>query len=111
MDRSTALDRLARRAPLISAIIVASIAALVLTSWALDFHLMLRFAPNGIAMIPATAVCFLLASLSLALAERAARSDVTRWLQQILAMAIAAIAVIEFVEYAYERNLGIDLLL
>ena len=111
MDRSSALDKLARRTPLISAIIVASIALLVLTSWALDFHLMMRFAPDRIAMIPATAVCFLLAALSLALAERAARSDVTRWLQQLLALAVAAIAVIEFIEYAYERNLGIDLFL
>jgi signal transduction histidine kinase len=111
MDRSSALDKLARRTPIISAIIVASIAVFVLVSWALDVHLMLRFAPDGIAMIPASAACFLLAALSLALAERAARSDVTRWLQQLLALAVAAIAVIEFAEYAYERNLGIDLLL
>lgn len=111
MDRRTALDKLAQGTPLTGAAIVAFVAALVLTSWALDFQLMLRAAPDGIAMIPVTAVCFLLAALSLALAERASRSDVTRGIQQLLALAVAAIAVIEFLEYAYDRNLGIDLLL
>ena len=111
MDRSSALDKLARRTPLICAALVASIALLVLASWALDFHLMLRLAPDGIAMIPVMASCFLLAAISLALSERASRSDVTRWIQQLLALAVAAVAVIEFLEYAYERDLGIDLLL
>jgi signal transduction histidine kinase len=111
MDRSSALDKLARRTPLICAALVAIIALLVLASWALDFHLMLRLAPDGSVMIPVTASCFLLAAISLALSERASRGDVTRWIQQLLALAVAVIAVVEFLEYAYERNLGIDLLL
>jgi signal transduction histidine kinase len=111
MDRSSALDKLARRTPLASAIIVAVIAALVLAGWATDFHVLLVAAPDGIAMIPATAVCFLLAAASLALAERAAESDITRWAQQLVAVIVGLAAVIEFLEYWYESNFGIDLLL
>ena len=111
MDRSSALDKLARRTPLISAIIVAMVALLVTASWALDFPPLLRLAPGGIAMVPLTAFCFLLASFSLALAERASRSDVTRWAQKLFALAIAAVAIIQFLEYAYGWDPGIDLLL
>src|SRR5438128_340372 len=111
MDRSSALDKLARRTPLACAIFVGVVAALVLLAWATDFRVLLRFAPNGIAMIPVTAVCFILAASSLALSERAAESDITRWVQQLLAIMVAAIAVIEFIEYLYEPSFGIDLIL
>jgi signal transduction histidine kinase len=111
MDRGSALDKLARRTPLICAAIVAFVAILVLTSWALDFQLMLRLAPDGTVMIPVTAVCFLVCAVSLALGETASRRGLVRWVQQLLALAVAAIAVTEFFEYAYQRDLGIDLLL
>lgn len=111
MDRGSALDGLARRTSLISAIVVGLIATLALASWGLDFHMKLALVPDGSAMIPVTAVSFLLAALSLALGERASRSDITRWIQQLLALAVAAIAIVEFLEYFYERNIGIDLLL
>ena len=109
MDRSSALDRLARRTPYISAAIVALVSLLVLASWMFDFHLMLRFTRDGIAMIPLTAACFLLAAASLALAERGSRSDLTRWAQQLLALVVGAVAVTQFLEYAYNWDLGIDL--
>ncbi len=111
MDRSSALDKLARRAPLICAIIVAGIAAAVLTGWALGFYSRLAIIPGSTGMPPLAASCFLLAAISLALAERAAESDVTRWLQQLLALAVAIIAALELAEYAYARDLGIDLAL
>lgn len=91
--------------------IVALIAAVVLASWTFDFHLMLRIAPDGTAMIPITAVCFLAAALSLSLADRASRSDLTRWAQTVLALVVAATAMAEIAEYAYGWNLGIDLLI
>ncbi|MBA3644867.1 MAG: hypothetical protein H0W63_01685 [Gemmatimonadaceae bacterium] len=111
MDRRSALDKLARRIPLGCAIFVGVVAALVLAGWATDFHELLRFTPNGVAMIPATAVCFLLAATSLALSNRAAESDITRWVQKLLALVVAAIAIIEFLEYQYEPSFGIDLIL
>ncbi len=111
MDRRSALDQLARRIPLGCAIFVGVVAALVLGGWATDFHELLRFTPNGIAMIPVTAVCFLLAAASLALSNRAAESDITRWVQKLLALIVAAIAIIEFLEYQYEPSFGIDLIL
>lgn len=111
MDRSSALDKMARRTPLAGAIVVALIALLVLAGWAFDFSLLLGGTRDGISMNPLTAGCFLLAALSLALAERASRSDIVRWLQQLLALAVIAIAVMQFLEYAYGWNLGIDLLL
>jgi len=111
MDRSSTLDKLARWTPTASSIVVAAIAALVLLGWATDFHQLLLLAPNGVAMIPATAVCFILAALSLLLAERASHSDLTRWAQQFLAIIVAFVAIAEFIEYWYEPNFGIDLLL
>lgn len=111
MDRSSALDTLARRIPLASAILVALIAVLVLLAWTTDYHELLRVAPGGIVMLPITAVCFILAALSLALAERAARSDITRWLQKALAIMVGAVAIIEFVEYTYEPTFVLDRIL
>lgn len=111
MDRSSALDKLARRTPTASAIIVAAIAVIVLVGWATDFHELLRVAPNGITMVPVTAVCFILAALSLALAGRAARSDITRWIQKLFAIIVGLVAVVELVEYWYEPKFGFDLIL
>jgi signal transduction histidine kinase len=101
----------AQRIPLAAAIIVGGIAAVVLASWSLDFHRVLTVGPDRVAMIPVAAVCFFLAAVSLALAQPGSRSGITRWIQQFLALAVAGIAVVEFLEYIYERDLGIDLLM
>lgn len=111
MDRSSTLDKLARTMPIASAIIVGVIATIVLAGWATDFHELLRVAPNGIAMVPVTAVCFILAALSLALADRATRSDITGWIQKLLAIIVGLVAVVEFTEFWYEPRFGLDLLL
>lgn len=111
MDRSSALDKLAASTPIASAIIVAIMAALILAGWATDFRELLHVAPDGLAMVPLTAVCFIVAAVSLALADRASRSDITRWIQKILALVVALVAIIEFLEYLYEPNFGIDLIL
>jgi len=110
-DGAGKMERLARAAPLISAIGLAVIAALVLTSWALDFPLLLALVPGGLTMAPLTASCFLLLAISLGLADRASRSDVLRWVQQLPALAVVAIAVTTFLEYLYDRSFGIDLIL
>ena len=111
MDRASALDKLARRTSLICAIVVAGISALVLSGWAFGFYSQLMIEPGSTVMPPLAAVCFLLSAASLALGERAAASDVTRWLQQFLAIAIIAIAASELFEYGYGRDIGIDRLL
>ncbi|MDQ6717935.1 MAG: HAMP domain-containing histidine kinase [Gemmatimonadota bacterium] len=111
MDRASALDKLARRIPLICATTVVGIAVIVLSGWALGFYSDLVIVPGGTMMPPLAAVCFLAAAGSLVLAERAAESDVMRWLQQLLALAIVAVALVELFEFAYARDIGIDQLL
>lgn len=111
MDRASALDKLARRTPLICAIIVAGIAAVVMASWALGFYPQLVLVPGSTMMPPIAAACFLAAATSLALGERAAESDLIRWLQQLLAIAIIIVVAMELFEYGYARDLGIDRLL
>ena len=111
MDRGTALDKLARTTPLICASIVVILSVLVLASWALDFHQYLTLVPDGTTMPPLAAVCFLLAALSLMLGARAAESDMIRWVQQLLAITVALIAGAELLEYFYDVDLGLDLLL
>ena len=111
MERGGLLNRMAQRIPLIAAIIVGGVAAIVLASWSLDFHRLLSVGPDRVAMIPVAAICFLLAAASLALAQPGSRSGIVRLLQQLLALAVAAVAAVEFLEYGYERDLGIDLLL
>jgi Signal transduction histidine kinase len=101
----------ARGIPLVCAVLVGGIAVLVLTSWALGFHGILTLGPEGVAMIPAAAVCFLLGAASLALASRGPQREILRWLQQLLALAMVLIAAAEFAEYFIQPDLGIDLLL
>ena len=110
MDGSR-LDTIARKIPYIAASLVGVLAVIVLGSWATGAQLALSIVPETLPMLPVAAACFLLLALSLGLSEAASRSDLTRWLQQLLALAVAVIAVTEFVEYALERNLGLDLLL
>jgi signal transduction histidine kinase len=101
----------ARGIPLVCAILVGGIALLVLTSWSLGFHGILTLGPEGVAMIPAAAVCFVLGAVSLALASRGPQREILRWLQELLALAMLLIAVAEFAEYFIQPDLGIDLLL
>jgi signal transduction histidine kinase len=101
----------ARGIPLVCAILVGGVAGLVLISWAGGFHEFLTLSPDGVAMIPPTAVCFLLAAGSLALASRGPQREIIRWLQELLALVVLLIAAAEFSEYFIQRDLGIDLLL
>src|SRR6266545_1769093 len=103
MDGSR-LDTIARKIPYIAASLVGVLAVIVLGSWATGAQLALSIVPETLPMLPVAAACFLLLALSLGLSEAASRSDLTRWLQQLLALAVAVIAVTEFVEYALERN-------
>lgn len=111
MEPSGIPSRAARNIALTCAAATAVIAAMVLASWSLDLHQILTLGPVGSPMIPMAAVAFLLAAASLALSSRIVSSNLLRWLQQLLALALAAIALAEFAEYAYERDLGLDLLL
>jgi signal transduction histidine kinase len=101
----------ARRIPLVCAVLVGAIALIVLLSWALDFHRVLALGPDGVTMIPAAAVCFLLGAASLAIASRGPQRDAVRLLQQLLALVMLLIAATEFAEYFIQPELGIDLLL
>src|SRR6266511_1477139 len=101
MDGSR-LEQVARKIPYLAASIVGVLAVIVLGSWAMGTQLALSIVPETMPMLPVAAVCFLLLALSLGLSQAASRSDLTRWLQQLLALAVALIAVTEFVEYALE---------
>ncbi len=105
------LEPVARKIPYIAASIVGVLAIAVLGSWSMGTQHTLVIVPETMPMLPAAAVCFLILAVSLGLAEAASKSDLTRWLQQLLALTVALIAITEFVEYALERDVGLDLLL
>jgi signal transduction histidine kinase len=99
------------RVPFIAGGAVAIIGAVVLAGWALDLPLITQWSQGGIAMIPLTALCFVLAGGSLTMAVRPHRTGTTEAVQQTLAALVATIAILSFYEYLRGGGSGFDLLL
>ena len=99
------------RVPVIAGGSVAIIGALALAGWALDLPIITQWSQSGIAMIPLTALCFVLAGGSLTMAVRPHRTATTEAIQQTLAALAATIAVLSFYEYLRGGGSEFDLLL
>jgi signal transduction histidine kinase len=99
------------RVPFIAGGAVAIIGALVLVGWALNVPIITQWSQGGIAMIPLTALCFVLAGGSLTMAVRPNRTSTTEAVQQTLAALVATVAILSFYEYLRGGGSQFDLLL
>jgi signal transduction histidine kinase len=99
------------RVPIIAGGAVATVGALVLAGWALNLPFVTTPRPGGYPMLPLTALCFILAGVSLTMAVRRRRSATTEAVQQSLAALVATIGVLTIYEYLRGGQSGFDLLL
>src|SRR3981081_4245813 len=99
------------RVPIIAGSAVALLGVLVFAGWAFNLPIITEWKPGGIPMIPLTALCFVLAGCSLAVAGRPQQTATTEAIQQTLAALVATIAILTFYEYIRGSESGFDLLL
>ncbi|MFL5594164.1 MAG: histidine kinase dimerization/phospho-acceptor domain-containing protein, partial [Gemmatimonadaceae bacterium] len=99
------------RAPIIAGSVVAILGAATLIGWAWDFPVILMSMTGGYPILPLTALSFLCAGVSLALAARQQRTATTEAIQQTLAALVATIAVLTLYEYLRGMQSGFDTLI
>ena len=99
------------RVPIIAGGAVAVLGAAILVGWALNLSFVTATTSGAYPMLPLTALCFVLAGGSLAMAVRPHRSATTEAIQQSLAALLATITVLTLYEYLRGGNSGFDLLL
>lgn len=99
------------RAPVIAGASVALLGLLVLAGWALDLSFVTVARPDGYPVLPLSALCFVLAGVSLMIAVRRTRTATTEAVQQSLAAAVATVSVLTLYEYLRGAGSGFDLLL
>jgi signal transduction histidine kinase len=87
------------RLPVVAGGAVAVLGAFVLFGWAVNLPIVMTWTIGGLRMVPLTALCFVLAGGSLAMAVRSNRTSTTEAIQQTLAALVATIAVLTFYEY------------
>ncbi len=109
--RHSPLIGLFERVPIIAGSAVATVGALVLAGWALNLPFVTTPRPGGYPMLPLTALCFILAGVSLTMAVRHRRSATSEAVQQSLAALVATIGVLTIYEYLRGGESGFDLLL
>src|SRR5579859_7991495 len=97
--RHTPSIGLFERVPVVAGSTVAVLSALVLVGWAFNVPIVASWKAGGILTIPLTALCFVLAGCSLAIAVRPHRSASTEAVQQTLAALVATIAILTLYEY------------
>ncbi|MCM3877502.1 MAG: PAS domain S-box protein [Thermoanaerobaculia bacterium] len=99
-----------RRVSRLSAAAAISIGLLVLAGWLFDYRFLMQVLPGQVAMVPNTALGFLLAGLALWLrAGSAGRSRVSA--SRAAAALAGLLGLLNLVEYVSGRSLGIDELL
>ena len=93
--------------------LVTLVGALVLVGWAADVAALKAIVPGTIVMIPNTAVCFMLAGVSLWLQrdERAAASPGARRAARVAAALVLVLGVLFSLERLFGWRFGIDTLL
>lgn len=84
------------------------VGALVLVGWMLDFELLKRIVPAFVAMNPATAVCFVLAGLTLALSREHKNYPA---IARALGGAILVVGTLKLISFASDFRPGVDELL
>jgi signal transduction histidine kinase len=99
------------RLPVVAGSAVAVLGALVLFGWAVNLPVVMTLRIGGFRMIPLTALCFVLAGGSLAMAVRSHRTSKTEAIQQTLAALVATIGVLTFYEYIRGGESAFDRLL
>ena len=109
--RHSPLIRVFERVPLIAGIGVIALGALVLIGWSLNLRAIVAPRGNAYPMLPLTAVCFVLAGLSLIIAGRFDRTTSGEAIQQTLAALVSTIAGLTLYEYLRGGESRFDLLL
>jgi signal transduction histidine kinase len=99
------------RVPIIAGAAVAILGAAALASWGLGLPLMTKVMAGGYTVLPFTALCFILAGASLALAALPDRTPRVEALQQTLAALVATITGLTLYEYLRGSGSGFDTLL
>ncbi|HYM59890.1 MAG TPA: hypothetical protein VEZ11_03240, partial [Thermoanaerobaculia bacterium] len=82
----------------------AAIGVVVLAGWAMGLPFLIRLVPGAVAMVPNTAIAFVLAGIALILVARDRQPRTVR----ILAAIAAALALADALEYLLHVDLGID---
>ena len=114
MIQSTAQARVIRffeHVPLVAAVIVVLVSIATLFGWYTGVNPTTGFYPGGIAMLPLTALAFLLIGLALAFASARDRPFPLRVTSVVLACLAILIALIELAAWIVGRDLGLDLLM
>ena len=109
--RHSPLIRVFERVPVIAGIGVVALGVLVLIGWSLNFRAIVTPRANAYPMLPLTAVCFVLAGVSLIIAGRFDRTTSGEAIQQTLAALVSTIAGLTLYEYLRGSESGFDLLL
>src|SRR2546423_11318415 len=99
------------RIPVIAGGAVVVFGALVLAGWALNISPVTTVRPGGFAMLPLTALCFVLAGTALVIAVFPQRTGTTEASEQSLAALVATIAVLTLYEYLRGGASGFEVLL
>ena len=99
------------RVPIIAGVAVALLGLVALAGWALNIPFVTGLTAGGYPILPLTALCFVLAGISLAMAVSPNRSATTEAVQQTLAALVATITGLTLYEYLLGSDSGFDLLL
>jgi two-component system, sensor histidine kinase and response regulator len=83
----------------------------VLVGWIFDIEFLKSVVPSLVAMNPLTAICFIVAGVSLWLERDERASSTRRWLAHGGAMLLLTIGVAKVFDYALGWNLGLDRIL
>lgn len=105
------LIRLLRITPAGAAVVALVFAVAILVDWALPGDRSRTVQPGGFAILPWAAVCFVLIGTSLWLQRRKEHTRTTDRVAIGLAAVAAALSLAFLVEWIFDVNLGIDLLL
>jgi two-component system cell cycle sensor histidine kinase/response regulator CckA len=99
-----------RRASRLSAAAALGVGAFVLVGWLFDVRALVQVVPGAVAMVPNTAVGFLLVGLSLWL-QTGRKADPSLRVPRVLAAAAGLLGLLELAQYVSRTDLGIDQLL
>src|SRR3954468_24888973 len=99
------------RVPIIAGAAVAIMGAAALAGWGLGLPLMTKVMAGGYTVLPFTALCFIMAGVSLALAALPERTPRIEALQQTLAALVATVTGLTLYEYLRGSGSGFDTLL
>ncbi len=110
-SRGTTTDRVGNRVARIASRIVILVGGLVLIGWQLDLWWLKSLMPGAATMKANTAICFVLAGISLKLSSRQRQTTLMARIATGCAVAIILIAFLTICQYIFWWDFGIDELL